>query len=137
MLILLLALQIAKKQICLNFIKPNLFLVFNVKLFIIPGSQRLHVYIRDFKIQRRGRQQERQINNRFYKQKKQLCTCTTPFCTFLCPFLHDHDVKMPNFAFYGERKQATTKCSFSFCTWIWSLGIQLQEGSPTFDKVTG
>ena len=70
MLILLLALQIAKKQICLNFIKPNLFLVFNVKLFIIPGSQRLHVYIRDFKIQRRGRQQERQINNRFYKQKK-------------------------------------------------------------------
>ena len=50
------------------FIQPNLFLVFNVELFIIPGSQRLHVYIRDFKIQRRVRQQERQINNRFYKQ---------------------------------------------------------------------
>ena len=31
------------------------------------------------------------------------------FCTFLCPFLHDCDVKMPNFAFYGGRKQATTK----------------------------
>ena len=28
---------------------------------------------------------------------------------FFKPFLHDYDVKMPNFAFYGERKQATTK----------------------------
>ena len=30
---------------------------------------------------------------------------------FLCislPALHDHDVKMPNFAFYGVRKQAST-----------------------------
>ena len=31
-------------------------------------------------------------------------------CTFLCPFLHDYDVKMPNFMLYGVRKQATTKC---------------------------
>ena len=29
-------------------------------------------------------------------------------------FLHDYDVKMPNFAFYGGRKQATTKFYFSF-----------------------
>ena len=29
------------------------------------------------------------------------------------PFLHDYDVKMPNFAFYGGRKQATTKFYFS------------------------
>ena len=28
------------------------------------------------------------------------------FCTFLCPFLHDYDVKMPNFAFYGGRNQS-------------------------------
>ena len=34
------------------------------------------------------------------------------FCTFLCPFLHDYDVKMPNFAFYRVRKQATTKFRF-------------------------
>ena len=59
------------------------------------------------------------------------------FCTFLCLFLHDYDVKMPNFAFYGGRKQATTKFYFSYCTWIWCLGIQLQEGSPTFDNVSG
>ena len=42
-----------------------------------------------------------------------------------------------NFAFYGVREQATTKFRFSFYTWIWSLRIQLQEGSPTFDKVSG
>ena len=50
-------------------------------------------------------------------------------------FLQDYDVKMPNLAFYGGRKQATTKFYFSFWAWIWSLEIQLQEGSPTFDKV--
>ena len=30
--------------------------------------------------------------------------------------LHDYEVKMPNFTFYGGRKQATTYCSFSFKT---------------------
>ena len=30
------------------------------------------------------------------------------------PFLRDYDVKMLNFAFYGERKQATTKFYFRF-----------------------
>ena len=30
------------------------------------------------------------------------------------PLLNDCDVKMPNFAFYGGRKQATTKFYFSF-----------------------
>ena len=29
------------------------------------------------------------------------------------PFLHDYDVKMPNLAFCGGRKQATTKLYFS------------------------
>ena len=29
-------------------------------------------------------------------------------------FLHDCDVKMPNFVLYGERKQATMKFCFSF-----------------------
>ena len=29
-------------------------------------------------------------------------------------FLHDYDVKMPTFGFYGERKQPTTKFYFSF-----------------------
>ena len=29
------------------------------------------------------------------------------------PVFHDYDVKMPNFTFYGVRKQATTKFYFS------------------------
>ena len=29
-------------------------------------------------------------------------------------FLHDHDVKLPNFIFYGRSKQATTKFYFIF-----------------------
>ena len=44
---------------------------------------------------------------------------------------------MPNFTFLGEHKQVKTKFYFSFLTWIWFVGIQLQEGSPTFDKVSG
>ena len=49
------------------------------------------------------------------------------FCISL-PFLHDYDVKMPNSAFYGERKQATTKFILLFAL---ELGIQLYLGSPT------
>ena len=37
------------------------------------------------------------------------------------PFLHDYDVKMPHFMFYTGRKQATTKFSLSFMTWIRQL----------------
>ena len=54
------------------------------------------------------------------------------------PFLHDNDLKVPSFAFYGERKQATTKFYFSFWTgysprFPWN---STQDGSPTFDKVS-
>ena len=70
--------------------------------------------IRDFKIQRRGRQREREKKNkRFYKQTTTLHVHHAfLYISFL--FLHDFDVKMPNFAFYGECKQATTKFYFSF-----------------------
>ena len=62
---------------------------------------------RDFKTNRRGRQRER-------RKTKGLISKTTTlhvhhaflYISFL--FLHDFDVKMPNFAFYGGRKQATT-----------------------------
>ena len=36
------------------------------------------------------------------------------------PSLHEFDMKMPNFMFYGGRKQATTNFSFSFWTWMQS-----------------
>ena len=44
---------------------------------------------------------------------------------------------MPNIVIYGERKYATTKLYFFFWTEIGSLEIQLQESSPTFDKISG
>ena len=49
--------------------------------------------------------------------------------------LHDYDGKMPNSTFYGGRKQATARFSFSSWTWIWFLGIRLKKSSPAFDKV--
>ena len=35
-------------------------------------------------------------------------------CTFLYPFLHDYDVKMPNFAFYGVRLTNNDEMLFPF-----------------------
>ena len=86
------------------------------------------LYNREFKIQRRGRQLERQKTiGLISKTTTSHVQHTFLFISF--PFL-------PNFAFYGGRKQATTKFYFSFWAWIWPLEIQLQEGSPTIDKVS-
>ena len=49
--------------------------------------------------------------------------------------LHDYVVEMPNFIFCGGRKQVRAKFSSSLSSWLWFSGIQLQESSPTFDKV--
>ena len=54
--------------------------------------------IRDFKIQRRGRQPERQKNKRFNKQNNNFARDHAfLYISFL--FLHDFDVKIPYFAF--------------------------------------
>ena len=37
------------------------------------------------------------------------------FLKISLPFLHDYDMKMPNFTLYGERKQATTKLYSETC----------------------
>ena len=84
------------------------------------------------------RQRERKKNNRFNKQNNNVARASHLFVLYISlPFLHHYNVKMPNFAYYGEFIQVTTKFYFSIWTWIWSLGIQLQEGSRTFDKVSG
>ena len=36
--------------------------------------------------------------------KQQLCTCITLVCTFLCPFLYDYDVKMPDMEYVKQRR---------------------------------
>ena len=53
-------------------------------------------------------------NNRFYKQNNSFARASHFFLDISFPFLHDYDVKMPNFVFYGGRKQAMTKFYFSF-----------------------
>ena len=41
------------------------------------------------------------------------------------PLLHDCDVKVPNFAFYGGRKQTTTRVFF-----LLNLGMVLRYSTP-------
>ena len=52
-------------------------------------------------------------SNRFRLAKQQVFMCITLFLYISLPSSHDPDVKMPNFMFYGGRKQATTNFSFS------------------------
>ena len=42
---------------------------------------------------------------------------------------------MPNFSLYRGSTQATTKFPLYFWTWIWFLGIQFKESSPTLTKL--
>ena len=70
----------------------------------------MHKDIKDFKTQLRGRQLELQNKKTkktsFYKQNNN--SHVLHACLHISlSFLHC-DVKMPNFAFYGVRKQATT-----------------------------
>ena len=59
-------------------------------------------------IQRRGRKRERQKTIGIITKTTTLHVHHT-FLSISFPFLHDYDVKMLNFAFYGGRKQETTK----------------------------
>ena len=53
-------------------------------------------------------------------------------------FLHDRECEVvPNFTFLWRKQASRTKFYFSFWTWIFSLGIQLQKGLPTFAKISG
>ena len=86
----------------------------------------------DYEYPTTRRHRELQQNNRFNKQTNDFARAARFYFCISLPFLHDYDVKMPNSAFYGERKQATTKFLLLFAL---ELGIQLHLGSPTFDKV--
>ena len=88
-------------------------------------------------IQRRGRQRERQKKSIGLISKTTTSHVHHAFLHISFLFFHNYDVKMPNFAVKGGPKQATTKFYFSVWAWLWFLEIQLQEGSPTFDEVSG
>ena len=63
----------------------------------------------DYEYTTTRRQRELQQNNRFNKQNSNFVHASRFYFCISLPFLHDFDVKMPNFAFYGVRKQAMTK----------------------------
>ena len=63
--------------------------------------------IREFQQRRRRRQQERQNSDRFSKTSS--LHVHHAFLYISLPLVHDYDVKMPIFTFYGGRKQATGK----------------------------
>ena len=64
--------------------------------------------IRDFKIQRPdGKEKVQETIGLMGKTATSLVHHT--FLYISLPFLHDYDVRRPNFVFHGERKQATTK----------------------------
>ena len=92
------------------------FIFFPVFLcFALRSERRLtccHKYVsrsnRYFKIQRRGRQRERNKTIGFISKTITLHVHHA-YEYISLPFLHDYDVKLPNFAFYGLCKQGTTK----------------------------
>ena len=55
----------------------------------------------DYEYPTTRRQQELQQNNRFNKQNNNFARASRFYFCISLPFLHDYDVKMPNFAFYG------------------------------------
>ena len=94
---------------------PTLQHIRSISNLVLPaGLTRSRRENRDFKIQRRGRQRERQKKTIGLISKTTTLHVHHTFWYISFPFLHDYDVKMPNFAFYGGRKQATTKFYFSF-----------------------
>ena len=53
--------------------------------------------------------------------------CSKLFLCISLPLLHNYDVKMPIFTFYGGRKQKTTEVSFSVFI---NLDIVLSNSTP-------
>ena len=58
------------------------------------------------------------------------------------PSVRDYDVKLSLFASYAGREQATTRFSFSFCTWLWLLRMafdklgELEKYRDSDDRIT-
>ena len=55
----------------------------------------------DYEYPTTRRRRELQKNNRFNKQNNNFARASRFYFCISLPFLHDYDVKMPNFAFYG------------------------------------
>ena len=69
----------------------------------------IHLGLQDLTTRRKLERKKNRLN----KQNK-ICARAARALYISSPFLHDYDVKIPNFAFYEERKQATNKLYFSY-----------------------
>ena len=58
----------------------------------------------DYEYPTTRRQRELQQNNRFNKQNNNFARASRFYFCISLPFLHDHGVKMPNFAFYDVKR---------------------------------
>ena len=68
-------------------------------------------------------------NKRFNNQNNNFAHAPGIFVYLFAIFVGlNYGEKIPNFVFYGERKQATTKFCFAFWTWTCTLGIHIWEG---------
>ena len=65
--------------------------------------------------------------------KQQLIT--SRFVYFSLPWLHDYEVKAPNFTFCEGREHKATTFFFFSCTLTQSFRIQRQKNMPTFDEL--
>ena len=88
-----------------------------MRIHVMPTSKRqmaplLLVSQEGLKYPMTRQQQERQQNKRHNKQNTNFVRASR-FLYISLPFLNNYDVRMLNVAFYGQRKQATTKFHFS------------------------
>ena len=86
------------------------------------------------KQRRQRRQRERQKSNRLIGKTTTLHVHHAFFYISL-PYLHDYDVKMPNFTFCGGREHKKTISFFFRWTLIQSFRIQLQKTLPTLNEL--
>ena len=82
------------------------------------------------------RQQQRQKSSRFKTGKTITLNVDHVFFLYISlPSLHDYDLKVPNFTFYGEREHKIITFFFFSSTSIQTFKLQRQKKSPTFDKL--
>ena len=94
---------------------------------------------RDFKIQWRDDNETRTTkNNSFNEQINNFALAWNFFCTFPGSFCTTTTWKWLISRFMKNvTKHRRNFIFLSIITWIWCLGIRIQDGSPTFDKVSG
>ena len=95
------------------------------------------VHIRDFKIQRLGRQRKRKQIKRLNKQSQQLCACITFFCTFLTRFCTTTTLKCLISRFTEKKKTSNDENFFLILNLDMVSKNSIPGGLPTFDRISG